>query len=118
MSQKDALSVRDFQSIIDQTYGAKDAARGLAGTFMWFTEEVGELARALKRREPDRENLVEEFSDVFAWLCTLASIAGINMEEAAARYCKGCPRCLAMPCACGERTRFQTVPDGTRPLQS
>jgi NTP pyrophosphatase (non-canonical NTP hydrolase) len=99
-----------FQEMIDRTYGPKDAERGLAGTFMWFTEEVGELARALKRREVDRENLLEEFSDVLAWLTTLATIAGISMEEAAARYMDGCPRCRAAPCACGEKTRFQSLP--------
>ncbi|HMS15994.1 MAG TPA: MazG nucleotide pyrophosphohydrolase domain-containing protein [Planctomycetota bacterium] len=110
MSSDPGLTITTFQKIIEDTYGAKDAARGLGGTFMWFTEEVGELARALKRREPDRANLIEEFSDVLAWLCTLASIAGIDMEEAARRYAAGCPRCSRIPCACGERTRFQELP--------
>ena len=101
-------TVRDFQAVVERTLGAKDRARGLAGTFMWFTEEVGELARALKRDPPDPANLAEEFGDVFAWLATLASISGVDLADAAARYLDGCPRCRAIPCACGERTRFHT----------
>ena len=102
-----SLTVRRFQQLIEETYGAKDRGRGLAGTFMWFAEEVGELARALKRKSPDRDNLHEEFADVFAWLATLASIADIDLAEAATRkYGAGCPRCSASPCACEEKSRF------------
>ncbi len=62
-------------------YYARDSARGLAGTHMWFCEEVGELTRALRRDE--REELEGEFADVLAWLSTLASIAGIDLEARA-----------------------------------
>lgn len=103
---EDPRRIAGFQELIEATFGRKDADRGLAGTFMWFTEEVGELARALKRSPPDAENLREEFSDVLAWLCTLASLVDVDLEEAAQRYAQGCPRCRAIPCACGERTRF------------
>ncbi|MAE96251.1 MAG: nucleotide pyrophosphohydrolase [Deltaproteobacteria bacterium] len=106
---EDSVSIRRFQDVIRDTFHEKDATRGIGGTFMWFTEEVGELARALKRKERDRDELVVEFSDVFAWLCTLASMSDIDMEDAVARYLSGCPRCRAIPCACGERTRFQDV---------
>jgi NTP pyrophosphatase (non-canonical NTP hydrolase) len=99
-------TVREFQATIDATFGAKDRARGLAGTFMWFTEEVGELARALKKSPPDRANLEEEFADVFAWLATLASIAGVELSEVCRRYAAGCPRCGSIPCGCSEKTRF------------
>lgn len=109
MEQSDPGSIRGFQDIIERTYGAKDAGRGIGGTFMWFAEEVGELARALKRRHADRSNLEEEFSDVLAWLCTLATLAGIDLAEAARRYGHGCPRCRAIPCKCGEDTRFQSL---------
>lgn len=103
------VTIKEFQDVIARTFGDKDSARGMAGTFMWFSEEVGELARALKRKDADREELLAEFSDVFAWLCTLASMAGIDINEAVTRYMDGCPRCHAIPCACGERTRFQVV---------
>ena len=65
------LTVREFQRLIDQIYGQKDRDRGIEGTFLWFHEEVGELTRAV-RRGHDRENLQEEFADVFAWLVSMA----------------------------------------------
>ena len=91
-------SVGGFQKHIDAIYGERDAARGVASTYMWFAEEVGELARAIRRDDP--ENLRDEFGDVFAWLSTLASLTGVDMEEAAARYTPGCPRCGEIPCGC------------------
>lgn len=68
---------------------------------MWFAEEVGELSRALRRR--GRRHLAGEFADVLAWLVTLASMAGIDMDTASRKYALGCPRCAATPCACRRR---------------
>lgn len=90
--------IRAFQEHIEAIYGERDRARGLASTYMWFVEEVGELARALRRGEV--ENLREEFADCYAWLSSVASIAGIDMEDAAGRYKLGCPRCGETPCDC------------------
>ncbi len=95
-----ARSLTDFQKRIEEIYLERDKARGLEGTCLWFVEEVGELVRALRRGE--RENLVEEFSDCMAWLATLASITGVDLEAAAwSKYEGGCPRCGGTPCACG-----------------
>jgi len=91
-------TLRGFQRRIEAIYGARDRQRGLAATFMWFSEEVGELSRALRRS--DRANLAEEFADVLAWLVTLASIAEIDVAQAANKYLRGCPRCRATPCRC------------------
>ena len=94
------MRIADFQKRIEEIYYEKDAARGLHGTHMWFCEEVGELTRALRRGHADE--LEGEFADVLAWLSTLASIAGIDLEEVAnAKYGEGCPRCAATPCTCG-----------------
>lgn len=95
------MTIREFQRLIEAVYGAKDGARGTAGTFMWFAEEVGELSRALRRG--DRAELEAEFADVLAWLSTLASLHGVDLQAAAAaKYAAGCPRCRATPCACRE----------------
>ncbi len=51
---------------------------------MWFIEEVGELATAL--HGDDFANKQEEFADVFAWLCTLANISGVDIEKACEKY--------------------------------
>ncbi len=71
--------------MIRDRYFETDAARGPAGTFLWFSEEVGELAEAIACRERgdgDDENLREEFADVLAWLATLANITGVDLAEA------------------------------------
>lgn len=94
------MKIREFQQLIEAIYLEKDKARGIEGTYLWFAEEVGELARAL-RRDDDRANLEEEFADVLAWLSTLASIRGVDLEDVARRkYGDGCPCCKAVPCIC------------------
>jgi NTP pyrophosphatase (non-canonical NTP hydrolase) len=92
------MRLGEFQRQVGLLYGEQDAERGLARTFAWFTEECGELSRAIFRG--DRANQIEEFSDVLAWLASLAEQAGIDLEEAAQRYADGCPRCGAAPCDC------------------
>jgi len=64
----------------------------------WLTEELGELARAV--RKGSREEQLHELGDVLAWLASLADQVGLSLDEAAARYAQGCPRCGGIPCAC------------------
>lgn len=92
------MDIRGFQQLIERIYFEKDSARGLDGTFRWFVEEVGELARAM--RSGDREGLQEEFADCLAWLSTMASICRIDLETAAEKYATGCPKCGRTPCGC------------------
>ncbi len=94
------MKIREFQKQIEALYFSKDQSRGLEGTFRWFVEEVGELARAIRKK--DKANLQVEFSDCFAWLVTLASLTGMDMEECAKRYADGCPKCKVIPCSCKE----------------
>ena len=93
-----ARGLRAFQAQIERIYLERDKARGWEKTFVWFAEEIGELARALHRG--DEANLKEEFADAAAWLVTLASIRGVDLEEAAKKYANGCPRCGGTPCRC------------------
>jgi NTP pyrophosphatase (non-canonical NTP hydrolase) len=88
-----SITVSGFQQLIRERYFPTDSARGTPGTFMWFVEEVGELATALHDNAPgktpteaERANLGEEFADVFAWLCTLANINGVDLERALSKY--------------------------------
>ena len=95
------MTLSELQQLIRDTFGAKDSRRGAAGTFMWFMEEVGELAEALRGNRP-KEHTAKEFADVLAWLATLANIAGVDLDEAVrAKYGSGCPECHQLPCACG-----------------
>src|SRR5256714_11862324 len=93
------MTLTELQDLIRATYGAKDASRGIDGTFMWFMQEVGELATAL--RSGTDEEKAHEFADVLAWLATLANVAQVDLDAAvAAKYGAGCPGCGQSPCAC------------------
>ena len=81
-----------------RTYGERDRARGRDATVAWLAEELGELARAT--RKGSREDQLQELGDVLAWLASLAEQLGLSLDEAAARYAQGCPRCGSTPCGC------------------
>jgi NTP pyrophosphatase (non-canonical NTP hydrolase) len=93
------MDIAELQETIRATYGARDRARGVEGTFAWFVEEVGELSRAIHRQGHDER--VIEFSDVLAWLVSLAELTGVDLATATRRYRHGCPKCGGQPCACG-----------------
>ena len=78
------MKISEFQQFIRERYHARDSERGTPGTFLWFVEEVGELASALAG--DDQHSKEEEFADVLAWLCTLANINGVNLESAIDKY--------------------------------
>ena len=78
------MTIKDFQQFIRRQYYARDRQRGTPGTFLWFVEEVGELASALGGE--DQAHKEEEFADVFAWLCTLANINDVDIESAIQKY--------------------------------
>lgn len=87
------ITVAAFQRLIRDRYFKTDSARGTAGTFMWFIEEVGELSTSLMENSPERsptaeqrKNLGEEFADVFAWMCTLANIHGVDLAAELRKY--------------------------------
>ena len=67
-----------------------------------MVEEVGELARSIRDADPAARVL--ESGDVLAWLASVANLIGVDLEEAAARYAGGCPKCGSIPCVCGEAT--------------
>ena len=92
------MDVGEFQRWMAERYGERDRRRGLDRTFGWFVEEVGELSAAF--RKGTREDLEHEFGDAFAWLASLANLCEIDLEQAAARYADGCPRCGETPCDC------------------
>ena len=95
------FSLEQLQRVIRDTYDAKDRRRGAEGTFMWFMEEVGELAAALRGGNPQEQ--AEEFADVLAWLATMANIVGVDLEAAVqAKYGSGCPGCRQSPCVCDQ----------------
>ena len=78
------MTIKEFQTLINERYGQRDRDRGTAATFLWFIEEVGELATALAG--DDQANKEEEFGDVLAWLCTLANINDVDLSQAIQKY--------------------------------
>jgi NTP pyrophosphatase (non-canonical NTP hydrolase) len=93
------VSLKDFQQLIRDMYLEKDLARGVEATFLWFMEEVGELATSL--RDGTHEERLGEFADVLAWLTTMANVMGVDLSEAVARkYGSGCPGCGKLVCVC------------------
>lgn len=92
------MDLADFQRLMDHTYGARDRARGAAAAVAWLAEELGELAQAT--RKGDRDAQVHEVADVLAWLASLANLLGVDLNEAADRYARGCPKCGEAPCTC------------------
>ncbi len=92
------MDLAGFQRLMDNTYGERDRARGTAASIAWLTEEVGELAQAVRKGSHDQQ--LHEFADVLAWLTSLANQMGVDLNEAARRYADGCPRCHSIPCAC------------------
>jgi NTP pyrophosphatase (non-canonical NTP hydrolase) len=90
----------ELQRQMEATYGERDRTRGVPATVAWLAEEVGELAKAV--RKGTREDQLHELGDTLAWLASLANQLDISLDKAAQRYESGCPRCTATPCACTE----------------
>jgi NTP pyrophosphatase (non-canonical NTP hydrolase) len=42
------MDLEDFQSTMREIYLTRNEQRGVDGTFRWLTEELGELARAIR----------------------------------------------------------------------
>lgn len=96
------MTMAEWQSLIEKMYSAKDRARGSPATFLWFCEEVGELAAAI--REGTHEQKCAEFADVLAWLITLANINDVDLTQAMhAKYGAGCPGCGRLECTCNAK---------------
>ena len=94
------MDLKQYQDLIKQIYYKKDSTRGLDKTFNWLVEEIGELARAIRKK--DKEKIQEEFADCLAWLLSVGSILDIDAENAMTKYRDGCPKCNHRPCECTE----------------
>jgi len=101
------MEIRAFQQLIRDIYFHRDHERGIKGTFIWFVEEVGELAEAIgkydlnSQNERLRENVGQELADVFAWGVSLANLLNIDLEKAIEKkYPNTCLKCHTCPCSC------------------
>ena len=92
------MELSAFQAAITSIYGERDRERGVVSAVAWLAEEVGELAQAVRKGSPDQQR--HEIGDVLAWLASLASQLGIDLQDAASRFTTGCPICGRSPCRC------------------
>jgi NTP pyrophosphatase (non-canonical NTP hydrolase) len=92
------VEIGEFQAHMEELYGARDRGRGVDATVAWLAEELGELARSV--RKGSAEERLHELGDVLAWLASLANQLDLSLEEAAAQYGVGCPKCASTPCSC------------------
>lgn len=96
------MTLDELQDLIDTMYSDKDRKRGSEATFLWLSEEVGELAAAI--REGTHAEKSAEFADVLAWLVTLANVEGVRLSDAVrTKYGEGCPGCREMVCTCDSK---------------
>ena len=94
------MELNDYQDLIRRIYFKKDSKRGLHQTFNWLVEEIGELARAIRKK--DKAKIQEEFADCLAWLLSVGSLLDVDAEKAMGKYARGCPKCGQKPCQCYE----------------
>jgi len=92
------LEIREVQNLMHKIYHYRDKKRGLARTFVWFVEEVGELAKLI--REGKKTDFKDEVGDVLAWFLSLANLLEVNVEDGIEKYKQGCPKCKKIPCQC------------------
>lgn len=92
------MELQEFQELMDTLYRTADDERGVAATIAWLTEELGELAQAVRKGTFEQQQ--HELGDVLAWTASLANQLGIDLETAAGRFASGCPKCGQTPCDC------------------
>lgn len=92
------MDLAELQDVIERTYGERDRGRSVAHTIAWLTEEFGELAQAI--RKGSRDDIEHEFSDVLAWVASLANQVDVDLTTVIERFAAGCPKCDAIPCDC------------------
>ncbi len=92
------MDLIELQDVIARTYGERDRDRGVASTVAWLAEELGELAQAVRKGTP--AEIEHEFSDVLAWVASLANQVGVDLTTVIDRFQHGCPKCDQLPCKC------------------
>jgi hypothetical protein len=81
-------------------------------------EEIAELHEAIckyKSGEKSKDNVEDEFADVFAWILSAWVSSNKNKsldDEFISYFYKGCPVCKSLPCSCAENSsRIQGLVD-------
>lgn len=92
------MDISEFQDLMHRTYGQVDAERGVPATIAWLTEELGELAQAVRKGTAEEQQ--HELGDLVAWVASLANQLDIDLSRTLDRFADGCPSCGGVPCKC------------------
>ena len=87
------MTTTDMQAWVDElkhANGWKQSFDDVEKEFLLFTEEVGELAKEIRRKKggniaedsDQSHKLADEFADVFVYFCELANLCEVNIEDA------------------------------------
>src|SRR3546814_20977555 len=80
------MELSELQALMAATYGEQDRERGIPATVAWLTEELGELAQAVRKGTPEQR--LHALGAVLAWLASLAEPLGLTLAGPAARYAR------------------------------
>ncbi len=96
------MDIKDAQEMMRRIYFERDRSRGINRTILRTFQELAELSDAVMSNAPHKE-ILGEFGDVFAWLCSLANLLDVDLTEALlSKYNNVCSRCGNSPCTCKE----------------
>ena len=84
---------------MSRIYLTRDKGRGSNWAFKRLNGEIKELEDAV--RNGQKEDVLGELADVFAWLTSISNLLGIDLEAASyQKYGNGCSKCNHIPCDC------------------
>ncbi|MBS3176804.1 hypothetical protein J4457_06240 [Candidatus Woesearchaeota archaeon] len=88
-----------WQNMLNRVYGKANQERTLEEIGFHLFEEIGEVAKALRKKDP--EEIRNELADSFAWLAALINRydSGLQLGDIIwKRYPDKCPHCETKPC--------------------
>jgi NTP pyrophosphatase (non-canonical NTP hydrolase) len=100
--KENSMEIKEFQNLIKELYVKRDNKRGIDKNCLWLMEEVGELAKAVRKN--DVENIEEEIADVIAWTFSIANVMDLDVEKLLEKkYKDNCYYCNDNPCVCDKQ---------------
>ncbi len=117
--------VNDWCKHLEKLYGKNNRERGLLAAVMRLAEEIGEVGDTAlidinnpKISSDELSNIIaREFADTFAWIFTICSLLGIDLDtELQENYSGKHKRCNSRPCTCGPFHRYRNETANTIPM--
>ena len=98
-SAKVPRSLAKWQRLFERIYGNVNKVAGREKIWLHLLEEIGDVSKAQRRKR--MKTIKEELADVFAWLCSLSNLLGIDLDEIVSKTYPGkCDVCKKTTCIC------------------